>query len=216
MAKSTGTVHFSRREKFSAETRTAIFSGPVSKAFLRRTAPRSEHLISILADQRDRSTQDGRLAARVATMSEIRIPIQLRWGDQDAYGHINNVAIMRILEEARARAFWSGSADPEETGILPPLTSGQPVWTLVADFQLKYRQQLDYQREPVIVEMSIPTIGGASFVINYGLRAAAEDPTPKITAASTLVMVDSATGRPQRIDAETRSRLRLWSGDDDS
>ena len=149
-------------------------------------------------------------------MSVIRVPIQLRWGDQDAYGHINNVAIMRILEEARARAFWSGSADPQETGILPPLESGQPVWTLVADFQLKYRQQLDYQREPVIVEMAISAIGGASFVINYGLKAAAEDPTPKVTAASTMVMVDSATGRPQRIDAQTLSRLQAWTHTDDA
>lgn len=144
-------------------------------------------------------------------MSEIRVPIQLRWGDQDAYGHINNVAIMRILEEARARAFWSGSADPQETGILPPLESGQPTWTLVADFQLKYRRQLDYQRDPVIIEMTISSIGGASFVINYALKAAAEDSSPKVTAASTMVMVDSVTGRPQRIDAETRSHLQQWS-----
>ncbi|MGO1524258.1 MAG: acyl-CoA thioesterase [Nesterenkonia sp.] len=148
-------------------------------------------------------------------MSEMRIPIQLRWGDQDAYGHVNNVAIMRVLEEGRARAFWSGS-DPQERGILPPLASGQPVWTLVADFQLKYRQQLDYQREPVTVEMTIPKIGGASFVIEYALKAAAEDPAPKVTASSTMVMVDGVTGRPQRIDAETRSRLQLWSGGDAS
>lgn len=143
-------------------------------------------------------------------MSVIRIPVQLRWGDQDAYGHINNVAIMRVLEEARARAFWSGSADPQETGILPPLESGQPIWTLVADFALKYRQQLDYQRAPVIIEMSISSIGGASFVIHYALRAAAEDPAAKVTAVSTMVMVDGSTGRPQRIDAQTRERLRQW------
>ncbi|WP_349361683.1 thioesterase family protein [Paenarthrobacter sp. PH39-S1] len=29
----------------------------------------------------------------------------MRWGDMDAYGHINNVEVIRILEEARIHAF---------------------------------------------------------------------------------------------------------------
>jgi acyl-CoA thioester hydrolase len=31
--------------------------------------------------------------------------VPMRWGDMDAYGHINNVEILRILEEARIHAF---------------------------------------------------------------------------------------------------------------
>lgn len=145
-------------------------------------------------------------------MSSIRIPIELRWGDQDAYGHVNNVAIMRVLEEARARAFWRASEDPQETGIFPPLTAEQPLWVVVADFRIQYRRQLDYQREPVTVEMSIPKIGGASFVIAYSLTTGDADEVPRVTAESTMAMVASATGRPQRIDAQMRSRMKLWSG----
>ncbi|HNP15801.1 MAG TPA: thioesterase family protein, partial [Terrimesophilobacter sp.] len=37
----------------------------------------------------------------------IHIPIPLRWGDLDAYNHVNNVQMMRILEEARVRALWA-------------------------------------------------------------------------------------------------------------
>lgn len=144
-------------------------------------------------------------------MSSIRVPIELRWGDQDAYGHINNVAIMRLLEEARGRAFWRSAEEPNHPGIFPPLEADQPVWAVVADFTIKYRRQLDYQREPVIVEMTIPKIGGASFVIDYILKTSPEDSVARITASSTLALIDSATGKPQRIDAQTRSRMKLWS-----
>lgn len=147
-------------------------------------------------------------------MSGIEVPIELRWGDQDAYGHVNNVAIMRLLEEARGRAFWRSADQPDHPGIFPPLEAGQPVWAVVADFTIKYRRQLDYQREPVIVEMTIPRIGGASFVIDYALRTSRAETAPRVTASSTLALIDSATGRPQRIDAQTRSLMQRWSPED--
>lgn len=33
------------------------------------------------------------------------VQIHLRWGDMDAYGHVNNVQIVRLMEEARVLAF---------------------------------------------------------------------------------------------------------------
>lgn len=143
-------------------------------------------------------------------MTAKTVTVHLRWGDQDAYGHINNVAILRILEEARARAFWSAPEEGEE-GIFPPLEPDQPVWALVADFQLKYRRQLPYQRQPVRVELSIPKVGGANFVIDYALFADDDDASPRVTAQSTLVMVDKDTGKPQRLDAQMRARLQEFS-----
>ncbi|GAC1371541.1 MAG: hypothetical protein NVSMB43_07620 [Pseudarthrobacter sp.] len=38
----------------------------------------------------------------------------MRWGDMDAYGHINNVQIVRMMEEARIAAFG------------PPRGTGKP------------------------------------------------------------------------------------------
>ncbi|WP_157983993.1 acyl-CoA thioesterase [Nesterenkonia muleiensis] len=145
-------------------------------------------------------------------MSVIRVPIELRWGDQDAYGHINNVAILRVLEEARARAFWRAADSPAGAGIFPPLEPSQQIWALVADFKLRYRGQLPYQRRPVTVELKISQVGGASFVIEYALKADEDDAAPLVTACSTLVMVDRDTGKPQRLSAELREQLRQYSG----
>ncbi|NDK30551.1 acyl-CoA thioesterase [Nesterenkonia haasae] len=139
-------------------------------------------------------------------MTSVAVPIELRWGDQDPYGHINNVAVLRILEEARARAFWTPPGSSGPPGVFPPLEPDQQVWALVADFQLKYRRQLPYQREPVIVEMSIPRVGGASLVIDYAVKISAES-AACVTAQSTLVMVDRDSGSPQRLSPEIRRRL---------
>lgn len=146
-------------------------------------------------------------------MTPVVVPIELRWGDQDPYGHVNNVAVLRILEEARARAFWSPPEPAEPHQVFPPLDPDQPVWALVSDVELKYLRQLPYQREPVIVEMSIPHVGGASFVIDYALKCDAADPAPRVTAKSTLVMVDRISGRPQRLDAGLRRQLLEYRPD---
>ena len=31
------------------------------------------------------------------------VDVDLRWGDSDAFAHVNNVVFFRLLEEARAR-----------------------------------------------------------------------------------------------------------------
>ena len=36
----------------------------------------------------------------------LSMPVALRWADLDAYGHVNNVEVLRLLEEARIAAFW--------------------------------------------------------------------------------------------------------------
>ncbi|MFZ2964516.1 MAG: thioesterase family protein, partial [Rhodoglobus sp.] len=42
----------------------------------------------------------------------LHLPVTLRWSDLDAYGHVNNAEMLRLLEEARMQAFWR-SEQPE-------------------------------------------------------------------------------------------------------
>ena len=48
-----------------------------------------------------------RKLTREADMTRLHVPIQLRWGDLDAYGHVNNAEMLHLLEEARIAAFWT-------------------------------------------------------------------------------------------------------------
>lgn len=137
----------------------------------------------------------------------LHIPVHVRWGDLDAYNHVNNVQMMRILEEARVRAFWApdargGGVADEHT---PPTAiidaaAGSTTTTLIASHQIEYVLPVPYQRNPLDVQLWIGRFGGASAEISYevycneGLAA---------RAASTMVFIDSQTERPRRIsDAE--------------
>ncbi len=133
------------------------------------------------------------------------MPIPLRWSDCDAYGHVNNVAIVGLLEEARVRALWDDD-DP----IMPPLGASSDVWVLVADVTTRYRRIIDHRVAPIDAEVSVSRCVGASFVVDYRLLV---DGEVCVEASTTLAMVDAATGRPTRLTPEQRERLLALAPD---
>ncbi|MBX3092645.1 MAG: acyl-CoA thioesterase [Cryobacterium sp.] len=140
----------------------------------------------------------------------VHIPIPLRWGDLDAYNHVNNVAVMRILEEARVRALWvpeSGEALP--TAVLTA-TAGSDTNTLIAGHTVEYVAAIEYGREPLDVQLWISAVGGASADISYEVYA---DEKLVVRAESTMVFVDAATGRPRRIADAERAAWEPYFGE---
>lgn len=135
----------------------------------------------------------------------IEIPVHLRWSDMDAYGHVNNVDMMRLLEIARIQAFWSSSDSGHATSILDAGPTAATA-TLVARNEIEYLAPLEYRSDPVIVELWIGHIGGASIDICYRIRDDNSHRTPTVyaIASTTLVMVEKATGKPRRIAAAER------------
>lgn len=153
-------------------------------------------------------------------MTRLRVPVQLRWSDMDAYAHVNNVEMLRLLEEARIEAFWAHPApvdgdaaavppgrDPWPTAVLDA-GPGAQTSTLVARQEVEYLRPLGYRRRPVIVEMWIGHLGGASIDVCYEMHdadATPDGPGPYARAVTTLVLVDAGTGVPRRIDAAERA-----------
>lgn len=132
----------------------------------------------------------------------VHIPIPLRWGDLDAYNHVNNVTMMRILEESRVRAFWA----PEVGDALPTAvikaTAGSDTITMIAGHLIEYVAPVEYHRDPLDVQLWIGRVGGASADVCYEVYSEGE---LVVRAESTMVFVDSATQRPRRISAEERT-----------
>lgn len=139
----------------------------------------------------------------------VHIPIPLRWGDLDAYNHVNNVQMMRVLEEARVRAFWA----PETGEALPTAvlvaTAGSDTVTMIAGHLVEYVTPVEYHRDPLDVQLWIGRVGGASADICYEVYAQG---TLAVRAESTMVFIDSATGRPRRISAEERTAWEPYFG----
>jgi acyl-CoA thioester hydrolase len=150
----------------------------------------------------------------------LHVPIKLRWSDLDAYGHVNNAEMLRLLEEARILAFWvddngadGASLDEAAAGSTPAILDGRPgsdTLTLIARQEIEYLQPVPYLREPLDIELWIGHLGGASLEICYEIYTpAAVTPRQLFTrAASTLVMVDAASERPRRITDRERD---AWS-----
>ncbi|MBI9115065.1 acyl-CoA thioesterase [Sanguibacter suaedae] len=149
-------------------------------------------------------------------MTRLHVPVRLRWSDLDAYGHVNNVEVLRLLEEARISAFWA-HPEAEEVDAWPTavLESGPAATshTLVARQEIEYLRPLAYTRAPVRVEMWLGRVAGASLDVCYEIHGDVPGtprtgPTlgeqPFVRASTTIVVTDAASGRPRRITAQER------------
>ena len=149
------------------------------------------------------------------------IPVPVRWTDLDAYGHVNNAAVVRLLEEARIAAFWQPPAEQLELGAPLPLAAlpvsgaGAALSTVIASQRIEYARPLGHRRDGVVVRLWLSRIGGASLSVDY-LVLTRDDPDakePYARARTVVVLVDAESGAPVRLEQETRDQLQQLSGD---
>ena len=146
-------------------------------------------------------------------MSSLLIPIQMRFGDIDSYGHVNNVTMLQYLEDARvrlmARPLPGGAAGGAPEGATFRTLLGDRM-TVIGRQEVEYTEQLLYRAEPVFVRVWVSAVGGSSFVLDYAVQE--EDGSRVYAVAQTVVVViDRDSGRPVRLDDTQRSLLEQWS-----
>lgn len=147
----------------------------------------------------------------------LHIPVHLRWGDLDAFNHVNNTSLLKLLEEARVRAFWK----PEEGEEAPPtaiLDSGiaAGVLTLIAHQQIEYVRPVPYQRKPLDIQMWFGRLGGSSAEICYEVLSAPDSSDEQelyARSTATMVLVDAGSGRPVRLSPEVRAAWEPFLGE---
>lgn len=136
--------------------------------------------------------------------------IPLRWGDMDAYGHVNNARIVSLLEEARVAAFGVPAATGAPSNRIAPVNLltgvGENVQTLIAEHTIRYRRQLEYRPEPVRVRVFVTAVKGASVEIGYEIADTVANQLC-VTATTTMVFADRSTGRPVRLTDTQRETL---------
>lgn len=153
-----------------------------------------------------------------AAGTRLHIPIPLRWGDLDAFNHVNNTSMLKLLEEARIRAFWRPTHDLDENvPATAVLDSGieHGALSLIARQEIEYLRPVPYQRRPLDVHMWFSRIGGSSIEICYEVYSPLGDEPQELYARSSavLVMADADTGRPRRITDEQRAAWMPFLGD---
>lgn len=149
-----------------------------------------------------------------AVFESLTVHVPMRWGDMDAYGHINNVEILRILEEARVYCFGppAGTGLPGvkvELPVFADLPAG--VQALVVEHRVKYLQPLNYRNIPARIQMWIAAVKGATFTIAYAIFDPVTD-AKCVVAETVLAFFDEPNQAVLRIPAATKAQLERLLG----
>ncbi len=131
---------------------------------------------------------------------QVEIPVQ--WGDQDAFGHVNNTVYFRWFETARI-------AYLERAGMSHAMQD-ERVCPIVASIQCSYRRQVVYP-DRVLVGGRVASIGRSSFKMEH--RVVSLEPG-KLAAEgeAACVMFDYRAQRPVRVPAEYRATFEKLEG----
>ncbi|MFE5702249.1 acyl-CoA thioesterase [Rhodococcus koreensis] len=132
------------------------------------------------------------------------VAVAVRYDDLGPAGHVNNVASMRIIEEAR-RTFLGRPPTPHATGGLLDLVPSH-IRHLVRRHDIEYCDELWYRTDPYLVDVWVSAVGKTSFRVRSAIRTAA-DAEPAVTAESVIVLVDAETGTPWSIPGELGERF---------
>ena len=136
-------------------------------------------------------------------------PIEVRYGDTDALGHVNNAVYLSYFEAARAGyyAAVTGHAFGSE-----PEADGRTF--VIAEAHITYRSPARFG-EPLLCWCRVAWLGRSSFGLDYRLVAEASPVGTARTVAdgSTVqVFLDLASGRAMRVPADLVERLTTFEG----
>ncbi|MFT4052361.1 MAG: thioesterase family protein [Microbacterium sp.] len=152
-------------------------------------------------------TRTVRPIASSPVTERIHVPIHLRWGDLDAFNHVNNATMLKLLEEARVRVFWAPHAGEEAPGtaVIDPGADAEAV-TLIARQEIEYLAPVPYGRDPLDVQLWFGKLGGSSVEVCYEVFSPAGPDEQKLyaRASSIVVIVDARTFRPARLSPRMR------------
>jgi acyl-CoA thioester hydrolase len=125
----------------------------------------------------------------------IEIPVQ--WGDQDAFGHVNNVVYFRWFESARIAYF-------RRIGIMKHL-SAERIGPILAAAACDYRRSIVFP-DTVRVGVHSTRIGRSSIGLEHRI-VSLEQKAIAAEGTSTAVVYNYAAGRPHPVPDPVREAI---------
>lgn len=125
--------------------------------------------------------------------------IEIRWRDQDAYGHVNNAVYLTYLEEVRDEWLERALGD-----------SGDAWGYVTARVAIDFRRELTQDDDAIVARLWLTRIGTSSVttreeLVTVGGELAAE-------AEAVLVARDTETGRSRPLSDAERAALERELG----
>ncbi len=130
------------------------------------------------------------------------ITIPVLWGDEDAFGHVNNLIYLRWCETARVEYLRRIEMFPP----LPPTGTGP----ILASIKCDYKMPVTYP-DTVDVGARVTRIGTSSFRMEHRVLSRNLE---KLVAEvdSTMVVLDYGSGEPVPVPQETRRIIGKLEG----
>lgn len=132
----------------------------------------------------------------------MRVLVPLRWADMDAFGHVNNVQYLRLLEIARIESLGQILGEAVLGGIV------------VARHEIEYLAPMDFRLAPVAVDLWVTRVGRTGFDVGYHVQDPPEVGERRYAvAATTMVLFDPVGGRPRALTAGEVAGLQPHLGE---
>lgn len=142
--------------------------------------------------------------------SRARVILPVRWSDVDLFGHVNNAAFLRFLDDARFTAFPGMGVDADgqiSSSVL-----------VVVKNEIDYVAPVRFTSDPLAVEVWVSRIGTSSVDFGYemGVLQDGEDQwrSPALRARSRMVQVERDSGAPRPFSEDERAALSTHVDDE--
>lgn len=112
-----------------------------------------------------------------------RVTLGVRWGDMDAFNHVNNAQYLRYLEEARLQ-WLAGIA------TFSPL---DPVAPVLAASTVNYRKPIEWPSD-IVVELFVEKLGNSSLTMGHRIVGAQDSTVLYSDGSVVLVWIDRQAG----------------------
>lgn len=129
-------------------------------------------------------------------MSEFSLELDVRWGDLDAFGHVNSAIYLGYLEQCRCS--WMNS--------VPSHWQDGDVGPVVANININYRRQLRWP-ERVEITLKPASPGRSSIKLDSEIRSVENGEKSRVVYADatvTLVWIDRKSGESVPLPAAIR------------
>lgn len=123
----------------------------------------------------------------------IRVPVDVRWRDLDAFSHVNNSTFLTYIEEARLHWFQS----------LPGPWLSEDIAPVLAATHVNYRRPIEWPAR-LVVELFAERVGATSLTLAHRITAADEAGRIYADGHSVLVWIDRHEGRPSALPDAVR------------
>jgi acyl-CoA thioester hydrolase len=130
-----------------------------------------------------------------------RTPLQVRFRDTDAFGHVNNAVFFSYIELARIRYLLD---------VLEPAEPFERMPLILARVELDFRSPIMFGEE-VEVETQVDRIGRSSIAMSHRMTVGAGGRLVG-EAQSVLVTYDYEIARPMPVPDDWRMRIGAYEG----